>query len=107
MPDSAQIHPVILCGGTGTRLWPMSREAWPKQFQALTSEQSLLQETAARTAEGGCYAAPFIVCNHEHRFIVAEQLRRLDLAPQRIVLERQTDWVERMAQARKLAGLDA
>ena len=87
MPDTAQIHPVILCGGAGTRLWPMSREAWPKQFQALTSERSLLQETAARTAGGGRYAAPFIVCNHEHRFIVAEQLRRLDIAPQRIVLE--------------------
>jgi len=87
MPDKLQIHPVILCGGAGTRLWPMSREAWPKQFQKLTSGHSLLQETAARTADAGRYAPPFIVCNHEHRFIVAEQLRQIDIAPGHIVLE--------------------
>ncbi len=81
-----QIVPVILSGGAGTRLWPLSRELYPKQLLPLLSEHSLLQETARR-ASGPLFAPPLIVCNDEHRFIIAEQLRQLDIKPQAIVLE--------------------
>ncbi|MGQ0662910.1 MAG: mannose-1-phosphate guanylyltransferase/mannose-6-phosphate isomerase [Pseudomonadota bacterium] len=80
------IYPVILSGGAGTRLWPLSRELYPKQLLPLTSELSLLQETARRVA-GPAYGPPLIVCNDEHRFIIAEQLRELGLAAPMIVLE--------------------
>lgn len=82
-----KIHPVVLSGGSGTRLWPMSREAYPKQLLPLVSELSLLQETARRVAEPTLFHAPLFVCNEEHRFIVAEQLRQIDIAPRGIVLE--------------------
>lgn len=78
--------PVILAGGTGSRLWPLSRALYPKQFHALFSEHSLLQETllrAARVTE----AKPIIVCNEEHRFLVAEQCRAIGVAWDRIILE--------------------
>lgn len=82
---TSSIHPVILSGGTGTRLWPLSRESYPKQFWPLTTGQPMLQETAARAAGAG-FAPPIIVCNEAHRFLVAEQLR--DTSPgARIVLE--------------------
>ena len=80
------IHPVILSGGAGTRLWPMSREAYPKQLLALASERSLLQDTVGRIT-GARFAAPLIVCNAEHRFVIAEQLRQSDVKPRGIVLE--------------------
>jgi mannose-1-phosphate guanylyltransferase/mannose-1-phosphate guanylyltransferase/mannose-6-phosphate isomerase len=83
---AARIHPVILSGGAGTRLWPMSREAYPKQLLALASEQSLLQDTVARVT-GARFAAPLIVCNVEHRFAIAEQLRQSGTEPSAIVLE--------------------
>jgi mannose-1-phosphate guanylyltransferase len=67
--------PVILAGGSGTRLWPLSRELFPKQFLALNSQLTLLQETAARL-DGLLDAPPLIICNDEHRFLVAEQLRQ-------------------------------
>jgi len=79
-----QVLPVILSGGTGTRLWPLSREAYPKQFWPLVSAVPMLQETAARAAGAG-FAAPMVVCNEAHRFLVAEQLR--DFPGTRIVLE--------------------
>jgi mannose-1-phosphate guanylyltransferase/mannose-1-phosphate guanylyltransferase/mannose-6-phosphate isomerase len=82
----ARIVPVILSGGAGTRLWPLSRELYPKQLLPLLSERSLLQETVRR-ASGHPFETPLIVCNDEHRFIIAEQLRQLDVAPQAIVLE--------------------
>ena len=66
---------MILCGGSGTRLWPMSRRSLPKQFLALLSERSLLQETVERLDGLARCAAPIVVSNHEHRFIVAEQLK--------------------------------
>ncbi|WP_277188512.1 mannose-1-phosphate guanylyltransferase/mannose-6-phosphate isomerase [Caballeronia sp. BR00000012568055] len=73
------IQPVILAGGSGTRLWPMSREHFPKQLIGLVGDQSLLQATAHRldglTAENPCIADAIIVCNEEHRFKTAEQLR--------------------------------
>lgn len=78
----ADLIPVILSGGAGTRLWPLSREMRPKQLLALNSERTLLQETALRL--GG---KPMVVCNQEHRFIVAEQLREIDLEARAIVIE--------------------
>lgn len=78
--------PVLLSGGVGSRLWPVSREAHPKQFLALASELSMLQDTLARTA--GLQASnPIIICNDEHRFMVAEQLRQLDVTAGAIILE--------------------
>lgn len=72
------ITPVILCGGSGTRLWPLSRTAYPKQFINLTSNASMLQETMLRL-NGVEASAPVVICNEEHRFLVAEQLRQLQL----------------------------
>jgi len=82
-----RVHPVILSGGAGTRLWPLSRELYPKQFFPLASDLSLLQETARRVGEPTRFAPPLILCNHEHRFIVAEQLREAGIKAQDIVLE--------------------
>jgi mannose-1-phosphate guanylyltransferase / mannose-6-phosphate isomerase len=81
------IHPVILSGGSGTRLWPMSRALYPKQLLALTGERSLLQETAHRVAGDAGFAPPLIVANEEHRFIIAEQLREIGVVPEALVLE--------------------
>lgn len=79
--------PVLLSGGVGSRLWPLSRELNPKQFLPLVGEQSLLVDTALRTqAVAGC-SAPIVVCNEEHRFMVAEQLRQQEVNPQAIILE--------------------
>jgi len=77
---------VILSGGSGTRLWPVSRESFPKQLWPLISERSLLQETALR-AQGVAFLPPLVVCNEEHRFLIAEQLRAAGIAGARIVLE--------------------
>ncbi len=79
------ITPVIMAGGSGTRLWPLSRTAFPKQFIALTSNLTMLQETAARLS-GLSSAAPMVICNEEHRFLVAEQMRQQNLQPS-ILLE--------------------
>jgi len=74
-----QVTPVILCGGSGTRLWPLSRAGFPKQFLCLTGKDSLFQQAAKRLvalgAEGISVAAPLIVSNEEHRFLATEQLR--------------------------------
>ncbi len=87
---SPRLHPVILSGGSGTRLWPLSRELYPKQFLPLAGEQTLLQQTALRLdgldRPGGA-APPLVVCNEAHRFLVAEQLRQVERAPARILLE--------------------
>ena len=79
--------PVILSGGSGTRLWPLSRELYPKQFLPLVGERTMIQETALRTAGLPDVAAPLVVCNEAHRFLVAEQLRELGIEPQAILLE--------------------
>ena len=83
---SDEILPVILAGGAGTRLWPLSRELYPKQFLRLVGERTMLQHTLARL-DGVGASAPVVVCNHEHRFIVAEQCRQVDAAPAAILLE--------------------
>jgi mannose-1-phosphate guanylyltransferase/mannose-6-phosphate isomerase len=79
--------PVILSGGAGTRLWPLSREMYPKQLLALTGKQTMLQETAIRLAGIAGARPPIVVCNDAHRFTVAEQLRALDISPSAILLE--------------------
>jgi mannose-1-phosphate guanylyltransferase/mannose-6-phosphate isomerase len=81
-----RIVPVILSGGTGSRLWPLSREAFPKQLLPLAGPETMLQATAARTVDPDRYEAPIIVANAEHRFVIAEQLRGLQRRA-RIVLE--------------------
>jgi mannose-1-phosphate guanylyltransferase/mannose-6-phosphate isomerase len=80
------IIPVILSGGAGTRLWPLSRELHPKQLLALAAKQTMLQETALRLA-GLDATPPLLVCNDAHRFLVAEQLRQLEIKPAAILLE--------------------
>src|SRR5262245_11666129 len=82
-----KLVPVILSGGSGTRLWPLSRELLPKQLLALTGERTMLQETAARLAGFGGASGPIVVCNEAHRFLVAEQLRQMQLTPTAILLE--------------------
>lgn len=82
------LFPVILCGGSGSRLWPLSREAYPKQFLDLTqSGQSMLQMTLLRLQGLSDIAAPLAICNQEHRFLVAEQLHSIDIVPAGILLE--------------------
>ncbi len=81
------IFPVVLSGGAGTRLWPYSRNSYPKQFQSLGSGHSLLQDTVTRTSGDALFALPMIICNDEHRFLVAEHLRLVDVLPELIVLE--------------------
>lgn len=82
-----RIVPLILAGGQGTRLWPMSRSARPKQFLPLVGTLSLYQETIRRTADAALYEAPVIVTNVEYRFLVAEQAQELGIAPAAILLE--------------------
>ena len=82
-----KVIPVILCGGAGTRLWPLSRELYPKQLLALVDDYSLLQNTVTRCAGHPDVTAPMLVCNEEHRFLVAEQLREIEVEASRIILE--------------------
>ncbi len=81
------IIPVILSGGSGTRLWPLSRETYPKQFLPLVDHHTMLQNTALRIAGLNDMAAPLVVCNEEHRFMVAEQLRAVGIQPAAVMLE--------------------
>jgi mannose-1-phosphate guanylyltransferase/mannose-6-phosphate isomerase len=81
------VIPVILSGGAGTRLWPLSREMYPKQLLALTGKLTMLQDTVARLAMINGAIAPIVVCNEAHRFTVAEQIRALELHASAILLE--------------------
>lgn len=94
MKKPVRLFPVILSGGSGSRLWPLSREEFPKQLQPLTSEKSLLQETALRLGAAPPDAVfevqpPLVVCNEAHRFIVAEQLRAIGIDAKAVIIEPQ------------------
>ncbi|HEY1614965.1 MAG TPA: mannose-1-phosphate guanylyltransferase/mannose-6-phosphate isomerase [Rhizomicrobium sp.] len=82
----APVHPVILSGGVGSRLWPLSRSLYPKQLLALASERTMIQATALRVS-GAMFAPPLVVCNEEHRFLVAEQMRESGRPAEKIILE--------------------
>lgn len=82
----SEILPIILSGGSGTRLWPLSRESYPKQFLPLVGDHSMLQATWLRAAPVAGLA-PIVVANEEHRFVAAEQLQQIGVAPQSILLE--------------------
>ena len=84
-----KLIPVILCGGSGSRLWPLSRKSYPKQFLALegNSDLTLLQKTLKRLESFENLSEPIIICNEDHRFLVAEQCRSIDIVPEEIILE--------------------
>ena len=89
MPKEIHLQPIILSGGSGTRLWPISRESFPKQYIAVNSSSklSLLQRTQERLKGIKNCELPIIICNEEQRFIVAEQIREIDIKPKSIILE--------------------
>lgn len=91
MNEKVKVRPVILCGGSGTRLWPLSRAGFPKQFLCLTGEESLFQQAAKRlmglSTETIQVADPFIVTGEEHRFLALEQLREVDICLDAALLE--------------------
>ncbi|MEV5117301.1 MAG: mannose-1-phosphate guanylyltransferase/mannose-6-phosphate isomerase [Stenotrophomonas indicatrix] len=82
----SNIQPVILSGGSGTRLWPLSREAYPKQFLPLAGEETMLQATWQRVAPIAA-RGPLVIANEEHRFVAAEQLQQVGAEPAAIILE--------------------
>ena len=88
---SQSIQPVIMAGGSGTRLWPLSRAGFPKQFLVLQGDSSLFQEAVQRVAKlrpaGFDIRAPLVVVHEDHRFLATDQLRELKLAPQALILE--------------------
>lgn len=85
---TSSIIPVVLAGGIGSRLWPLSRQAMPKQFLSLLGEESLLQSTLKRVSTPP-FAAPILVCNEQHRFIAANQCQQLNIQPSALLLENQ------------------
>src|ERR671924_268599 len=82
----SRIIPVIMCGGAGTRLWPLSRESMPKQFVSLIGEGSTFQQVLGRISDPELFGRPIVITNTDFRFVVAEQLRESDVAAD-IVLE--------------------
>ena len=82
-----KIIPVILSGGSGSRLWPLSRSAYPKQLIPLISKKTMLQETLFRLSGWQDIGDPIIICGNDHRFIVAEQIRDININPKVIILE--------------------
>ena len=85
--EQNMIIPVILAGGSGTRLWPLSRKLYPKQLLPLIDDRTLVQNTLLRLQGLDEVAPPIIICNEEHRFIIAEQMRALGVSPAAIILE--------------------
>ena len=105
--EMSNIYPVILSGGSGTRLWPISRSLYPKQFLRIGNDKSFFQETSLRFFNQAGYKNPIIICNSEHRFIVKEQLAELNIAPTAIILEeegRNTTAAAAIAQANQNAA---
>ena len=80
------IHPVILSGGSGTRLWPLSREDYPKQLMPLAGPRTMFQDTVTRVTASD-FGPPVVVCNDAHRFIIAEQIREIGVDPAVLLLE--------------------
>ena len=89
MNTKSKLLPIILCGGTGSRLWPLSRRSLPKQYLSMRNKKnsSFLQNTIQRIKGLENYESPIIVCNEEHRFITAEQLRQINIKTSAIILE--------------------
>ena len=81
------IIPIILCGGSGTRLWPLSRKSYPKQFLPLSSDKTLFQESLIRVSDRTTFKAPIIICNEMHRFIVGSQSSELNVRDATILIE--------------------
>ena len=79
------IIPIILAGGSGTRLWPLSRKLHPKQFISLVNKNTLFQDTVLRLPKGAL--DPIVICNEDHRFLVAEQAREINVTLNSIILE--------------------
>ena len=108
MTHPIQVQPVILCGGSGTRLWPLSRAGFPKQFLCLTGPESLFQQAAKRLmglrGEGFQVGAPLVVTGEEHRFLASEQLREIGVTASAVLLE---PWGRNTAPALTLAALAA
>ncbi|MFV3074473.1 mannose-1-phosphate guanylyltransferase/mannose-6-phosphate isomerase [Niveispirillum fermenti] len=87
LTPSSAIIPVLLSGGSGSRLWPVSRERFPKQLLNLCGERTMIQETALRVGGDHGFADPIVICNQEHRFAIAEQLQTVGIRPTHLVLE--------------------
>ncbi len=81
-----KLYPVVMAGGSGSRLWPLSRVLYPKQFLCLKGDLTMLQTTICRLNGVEC-ESPLVICNEQHRFIVAEQLRQLNKLTENIILE--------------------
>ncbi|MBE0530832.1 MAG: mannose-1-phosphate guanylyltransferase/mannose-6-phosphate isomerase [Rhodospirillales bacterium] len=87
LAQTQHLYPVILCGGAGKRLWPLSRKAYPKQLLPLASERTMLQETAERARILIGLRSPVVLCSEDHRFLVNEQLSAIDMIPEAILCE--------------------
>lgn len=86
MMSQSKLFPVVMAGGSGSRLWPLSRVLYPKQFLCLKGDLTMLQTTICRLNGVEC-ESPVVICNEQHRFIVAEQLRQLHKLTENIILE--------------------
>src|SRR5262245_66669542 len=84
---TGRIVPVILAGGSGTRLWPLSRSLCPKQFLPLLKTDSLLVETCRRVSDASRFAPPIVICNNRHQSLLTQQLRDASIHPETIILE--------------------